>query len=130
MISGTVRPSRADGSGLEAWVEIAIAGHGRIFHTLEAIVDTACTGWLILPESAMPEFGLHTAGLSHSILANGQEEETVYCAAVVLWHGRAVDIWIDIMGNMPVIGTDLLSGSRLTVDWWDGGAVVVEERMP
>jgi hypothetical protein len=26
-----------------------------------------------------------------------------------------------------MIGTELLTGSRLTIDWWEGGEVVVEE---
>lgn len=29
-----------------------------------------------------------------------------------------------------MIGTDLLANSRLTIDWWDGGDVVIEERTP
>ncbi len=34
------------------------------------------------------------------------------------------------MGDLPLIGTDLLSGNKLTIDWRDGGDVVIEERMP
>ena len=34
------------------------------------------------------------------------------------------------MGNKPMIGTTLLAGCRLTIDWWDGGDVIIEERTP
>ena len=130
MIRGRVRPSRADGSGLEAWVEIAIAGDDGVLRTLTAIVDTGFTGWLTVPSSVMLEPGLIPSGNVQSTMANGLEAESVFCAAIVEWHGNAMDVLVDIMDNNPLIGTDLLADSRLIIDWWDGGDVVIEERMP
>ena len=37
--------------------------------------------------------------------------------------------WTYMMGDTPLIGTTLLAESRLSIDWWDGGDVVIEERM-
>jgi len=130
MHKGVVRPSRADGSGLEAWVEISIRNDAGEFRGVEAVVDSGFTGWLALPFSAISYLNLYPSGTRFGILADGREEESGYCEAVVIWHDHPMDIWVDIMGNTPLIGTDLLSGSRLIIDWWDGGDVIIEERTP
>ena len=65
----------------------------------------------------------------HRKLADGQDRETGCCEAVVLWHDSITEIWVDVMGGTPLIGTDLLADNRLSIDWWDGGDVVIEERM-
>jgi len=114
---------------LEAWVEITIAGDRGESRTLAAVVDTGFTGWLTVPSSVMSELGLTPAGNAQNTMANGLEAESVFCEAAVLWHENTVDVLVDIMDNTPLIGTDLLSGSRLTIDWWDGGDVIIEERI-
>lgn len=119
-----------DGSGLEAWVEIAIAGGDGIFRTLAAVVDTGFTGWLTVPPSAISEFGLLPSGSAQSTLANGQETVSLFCDAAVVWQDDVVNVLVDIMDNVPLIGADLLANCRLTIDWWDGGDVTIEERMP
>lgn len=128
MIRGRVRPSRGDGAGLEAWVEIDIAGNDGVFRTLAAIIDTGFTGWLTVPPFVMLELGLTPSGNAQSTMANGIEAESVFCDATVDWHDNAVDVLVDIMDSTPLIGTDLLAGSRLAIDWWDGGEVIIEER--
>ena len=130
MIRGRVRPSRANGSGLEAWVEIAIAGDDGALRTLAAIVDTGFTGWVTVPSSAMWGLGLTPSGTARSTMANGLETESVFCDAAVIWHDNAVDVLVDIMENAPLIGSDLLADSRLVIDWRDGGEVVIEELTP
>jgi hypothetical protein len=32
-----------------------------------------------------------------------------------------------MMDRAPLTGTDLLAGSRLSIDWRDGGNIVIEE---
>ena len=130
MISGRVRPSRADGSGLEARVEIAILDDSGISRPLEAVVDTGFTGWLTVPPHLASEFGLVPTGSAPSTMANGLEVEPVFCNAVVMWHAQSVNVLVDIMENVPLIGTDLLADCRLTIDWWDGGEVMIEESKP
>ena len=130
MIRGSIRPSRANGSGLEAWVEISIAGDDGVLRTLTAVVDTGFTGWLTVPSSDMAELGLLPSGSATSTMANGLEAESVFCEATALWHDGTVDVLVDIMDNVPLIGTELLAGSRLTIDWWEGGDVIIEERTP
>ena len=95
---------------------------------LEAVVDTGFTGWLTVPPDVMSELGLVPAGSAQSTMANGLESESVFCNGVVMWHAHAVNVVVDVMDNVPLIGTDLLANCRLAIDWWDGGEVVIEER--
>ena len=129
MISGIVRPSATDGAGLEAWVDIAVAGDDRAFRTLAAVVDTGATDWLILPEPVVQELGLRFTSRRYVRQAHGPTVQVNVYAVWILWHGRMRRGFAE-SGNDTLIGTDLLADSRLIIDWWDGGAVVVEERMP
>ena len=129
MIRGTVRPGAYDGTGLEAWVEISIAGDDRAFKGLEAVVDTGATDWLTLPESVVLELGLRLTSTRYVNQAHGPPIQANVYPVWVLWHGRIRRVFAEA-GNETLIGTDLLADSRLTIDWWDGGDVVIEERMP
>ena len=130
MIRGTVGPARADGTGLEARIPIDISTANGFFHTLEAVVDTGFTGWLSLPESVIQELGLSPARQLNTTLANGQSITTQTYAAALLWHGQPVSVWAQSLDSKPMIGAELLADSRLTIDWWDGGDVIIEERTP
>ncbi|MDE2785759.1 MAG: clan AA aspartic protease [Chloroflexota bacterium] len=130
MIRGEVRPARDDGTGLEARIPVDIVGITRIFRTLEVVVDTGYTGWMSLPEPIINDVGLDYAGIRPATLANGQTVATSAYSARLLWHGQPVDIVVQALNSKPMIGTTLLANCRLTIDWWDGGDVIIEERMP
>lgn len=129
MIRGQVR-SQADGTVLEAWVSVDIAGANLLFHTLEVVVDTGFTGSLALPGSIILELGLEGAGRRQVTLADGQTIQTPAYIARLLWHGQPIDVRVPMMDNAPMVGAELLTGSRLIIDWWDGGDVIIEERTP
>ena len=129
MIRGIVRPRSEDGTGLEAWVNIEVAGSERIFRTLPAVVDTGATDWLTLPESVVRELGLRHTGSRRVHQAHGPPIQANVYAIWVAWHGRMRRVFAEA-GNETLIGTDLLADSRLTIDWWDGGDVIIEERTP
>ena len=129
MIKGQVH-LRQDGSRLEARVTIDIAGDDRLFRSVEAIIDTGFTGALLLPESAVHELGLRSARAERVTLADGRSIRANVHAARILWHGQPLDARVQTLGSYPIIGTALLVNCRLTIDWWDGGDVIVEERTP
>ena len=130
MIRGEVRPARDDGTGLEARISVDIVGITQIYQTLEVVVDTGYTGWMSLPETIIDDIGLDYAGIRPATLANGQTVPTDAYNAELLWHGRPIDIVVQALNNKPMIGAELLAYCRLTVDWWYGGDVIIEERMP
>lgn len=130
MIRGEVKRARDDGTGLEARISVDIVGIARIFRTLEVVVDTGYTGWMSLPEPIINDIGLDYAGIRPSTLANGQTVPTDAYNAGLLWHGQPIDIVVQALNNKPMIGTELLANCHLTINWWDGGDVIIEERMP
>ena len=130
MIRGQVRPARDDDTGLEARITVDIVGANQVFQTLEVVVDTGYTGWMSLPETVINAIGLDYAGIRPATLANGQTVPTAAYNAGLLWHGQPVDVVVQSLNNKPMIGTELLAYCHLAIDWWDGGDVIIEERMP
>lgn len=130
MIRGWVTHAVDGGQGLEARIDIDIAGSSSIFQTLAVVVDTGYTGALSLPETIAHELGLRSTQRRYVTLANGQIEQVGVCAARLLWHGQPIDVLTHIMGDKSMIGTTLLANCRLTIDWWDGGDVIIDERIP
>ena len=115
---------------MEAWLSVAVSGGNQPFQMVEAVVDTEYTGWLMLPALDISKFGLTPIDTRFGMLPDGQGRETDCCEAVVLWHEDTEEILVDVMGSTPLIGTDLLAVCRLSIDWRDGGEVVIEESTP
>ena len=129
MINGIVRASADDGTELEAWVDITVAGEDRVFRSLSAIVDTGATDWLTLPEAVVRELGLRYTETRSVNQAHGPPIQADVYAVWILWHGRMRRLYAEA-GNDTLVGTDLLADSRLVIDWRDGGEVVIEELTP
>ena len=128
MIRGEV--ARNSDGGLEAWITVsAMDAYGEL-QQYEVIVDTGFTGWLTLPEAEIPRLGLVRAGSRYSIIASGNEEEFEYYETSVLWHGQLHEIEVFQSIDQPLMGMELLEGSRVSVDAWDGGSVSIEELQP
>lgn len=124
IVSQVIRNS--DG-GLEAWVALPVMDAYGEPQQLEVIVDTGFTGWLTLPEADIRRLGLAYAGHRYSITASGNAERFDYYRTSALWHGRpyAVEVFESI--DQPLLGMELLEGSRVTVDARDGGDVIIDE---
>lgn len=128
MIRGTV--ARNSDGGLEAWVAVSIMDADSELQQYEVIVDTGFTGWLVLPEAEIRRLGLVRAGSQYSVIASGSEAEFDYYQASVLWHGQLREIEVFQSIDQPLLGMELLEGSRVALDAWDGGAVVIQEARP
>ena len=128
MIRGEV--ARNSDGGLEAWIAVSVMDAYGELQQYEVIVDTGFTGWLTLPETEIRRLGLVRAGSRYSVIASGNEEEFEYYETWVLWHGRLHEIEAFQSINQPLLGMELLEGSRVAVDAWDGGSVIVDEVRP
>ena len=128
MIRGTV--ARNSDGGLEAWVAVSVMDAAGELRQYEVIVDTGFTGWLTLPEAEIRRLGLVRSGSQYSIIASGNEAEFDYYETSVSWHGRLYEIEVFQSIDQPLLGMELLEGSRVAVDAWDGGDVIIEEARP
>ena len=128
MIRGRVE--RNSGGGLEPWLIIPVEDANGELHHIDVIVDTAFTGCLTLPEAVISRLGLVRQGVQQATVASGEVEGFDYYAARMLWHGqlRRVEVFESI--DQSLLGTELLEGSRVVVDTWEGGDVIIEEVPP
>ena len=124
------RVERNAGGGLEPWVTISVADANGAPHQIDVIVDTAFTGCLTLPEAVVSRLGLIRLGQHEATVASGVVESFDYHAARMVWHGqlRRVEVFESI--DQFLLGTELLEGSRVVIDTWEGGDVIIEEVSP
>lgn len=91
------------------------------------MVDTGFDGELTLPSEAIRRLGYPRLGTVSAVLADGTGVETEYFAGRVLRHGETRPAAVLAAEGAPLIGMELLAGSRLTVDAMPDGRVIVEE---
>ena len=127
MITGIVVQVSGD---LHPKIVVSVLGGDRRAYSYEATVDTGFTGALTIPLRLIQRLRLFPGGSRTALLANGQREELDSYYANVLWHDRLEKVVVYQSEAAPLVGMDLLRGSRLTVDSWEGGAVIIEEASP
>lgn len=97
-----------------------------LLNEIAAIVDTGFNGDLTLNKQTIEQLGLRSTGVRVGELANGSSAQFNVFEAEVNWHGShfVVAVMESISGDL--IGTALLTGSRLTIDVRTGGRVTIE----
>jgi clan AA aspartic protease len=92
---------------------------------IEFVVDTGFAGALTLPLAAVKTMRLPFELELDSVLANGSIVRTQVFRAMILWQDQEVSVAVLALGERPLLGTALLSGRRLQVDFDEGGSVLV-----
>ena len=121
MIRGSVNQD------LEAVIVIDVEDINGAAHSLEVVLDTGFTGYLVLPQSIIRELGLRFRGRRTVILASGEQSSVDAYAAVVSWHGRLRNVIVFESTSEFLLGMSLLSGSSVTLNVQAGGSVLVED---
>lgn len=81
-------------------------------------VDTAFNGGLAIPRQQIAELGLVKESTAEAILADGQTVELETFACFFEWFGKSYETQIVASdGEFPLLGTLLLAGHRLTIDY-------------
>ncbi|GET41330.1 hypothetical protein MiSe_61420 [Microseira wollei NIES-4236] len=94
---------------------------------IECVVDTGFEGFLTLPSAAIAQLGLpYLAQINANLADNSNVATDVYLATVV-WNGVARDIAVLAMGRRPLIGTALLQDYHLSIDFCEGGTVLIDD---
>ena len=94
---------------------------------IECVVDTGFEGFLTLPSSAIAEIGLPYLAQINANLADNSKVATNVYLATILWNGVEKDVAVLGMGRRPLIGTALLEDCHLSIDFCDGGTVLVDD---
>jgi clan AA aspartic protease len=98
-----------------------------IFQDVTAWIDTAFNGSLVIPRHFIDQLGLIIEATTEAVLADGTSVtlETVLCA--IRWFGKIYQTQIIINdGELPLLGTQLLTGLRLTVDYENATVELVQ----
>ena len=93
---------------------------------IECVVDTGFEGFLTLPPSIIADLGLPYLININANLANNSSVETDVYLAKIVWNGVERNVAVLAIGRRPLIGTALLEDCHLSVDFCEGGTVLVD----
>lgn len=94
---------------------------------IECVVDTGFEGFLTLPPAAIAQLRLpYVARIDANLADNSNVAADVYLTTI-LWNGTERDVAVLGMGHRPLIGTRLLEDYHLSIDFYDGGTVLVDD---
>jgi clan AA aspartic protease len=110
----------------EPTIELDVFGSGQSSRRIEAIIDTGFNGHLTLPGEVVVALQLPFAGHRRASLADGSVTRLDVYLASLDWYGQRKDVLVSQSAGSPLIGMELLEGSRVTMDVVDGGNVNIE----
>lgn len=95
----------------------------------DVALDTGFTGQLTLPPAAIAALGLPLDHYRPATLADGSTILMAVHKAVILWDGAERSIDVLEAEGLPLLGTSLLDGYEVLIEFKDGGRVVIT-RLP
>ncbi|MDZ7957908.1 MAG: clan AA aspartic protease [Aulosira sp. DedQUE10] len=112
--------------GLQARMGVILLPPERSGIEIECVVDTGFEGFLTLPPSVIADLGLPYLVNINANLANNSSVETDVYLAKIVWNGVERNVAVLAMGR-PLIGTALLEDYHLSIDFCEGGTVLVDD---
>jgi clan AA aspartic protease len=94
--------------------------------TIEFVVDTGFAGALTLPPTAIASLGLPFVERISASLADSSTTFVDAYAATIVWDGEEREVAILATGDRPLLGTLLLDGFDLQIQFMDGGLLTLE----
>jgi clan AA aspartic protease len=113
--------------GLQARMNVLLRPPERSEIEIECVIDTGFEGFLTLPISVITDLGLPYLININANLANNSSVETDVYLTTIIWNGVERNIAVLAMGRRPLIGTALLEDYHLSIDFCEGGTVLVDE---
>jgi predicted aspartyl protease len=111
---------------LDAVATLSVLDSADHVHPISTVVDTGFNGHLTLRPAMIARFGLPRTGAVRVQLADGSSSYRHYFGARVVWDGAARTVEALELETDPLLGMNMLSGARLTIDVVDGGAVTID----
>jgi clan AA aspartic protease len=122
MIHGTVVE-------LQARINVVLCPPGRSDVEIECVVDTGFEGALTLPPDIVAALSLPYLTRISANLADDSNVMTRLHLVTIIWHGVEREVIVLAMGRRPLIGTALIEDYHLSVDFCEGGSVIIDEIM-
>jgi clan AA aspartic protease len=115
--------------GLQSGVGVVIRLPGQPDLQIEFVIDTGFEGALTLPIPAVAALQLPYLTRFDARLADGSVVRVRVHQETIVWDGKETDVALFAMGQRPLLGTSLLDGFNLSIDFTDGGAITLQ-RLP
>jgi clan AA aspartic protease len=116
--------------GLQPRIEVIFRLPNRPDLKIEFVLDTGFEGGLTLTPSAVAALGLPPYSQLSAKLADGSNVTVDVHTADIIWDGQVIQVAVLAMSGRPLLGTALLSGFNLNVDFVDGGTLVLSRLPP
>jgi clan AA aspartic protease len=113
--------------GLQARVNVVFRLLGQASVEIECVVDTGFEGTLTLPPDMIAALDLPYLTRIRANLADDSNVMTRIHLATIIWHGMEREVVVLAMGRRPLLGTALIEDYHLSVDFYEGGSVVIDE---
>ncbi len=95
--------------------------------SLSCVIDTGFNGYLTLPPQAVSAMNLPLYSNTGVRLADGSETLLAVHVATIVWDNVEKVVLILASGYKPLLGTALMRGYHLEIDFEDNGLVSLEK---
>ena len=96
------------------------------YRDMEFVIDTGFTGALTLPPQDVATLQLPFAYYTRAFLADHSAVRLPVHEGTIFWNGSELNIHILATGERPLLGTALLKGHELMVQFAESGLVTIE----
>ena len=110
---------------LEAILQLEIEDSSRHLQIIDTVIDTGFTGAMTLPIAEISALGLSWAGEVVLQLGDGSTQTIDVFDAILWWNGNPLQVGVYAVETAPLLGTCLLAGHEVKVQFVPGGAVTI-----
>ena len=97
---------------------------------VDAVIDTGFNGEITLPRGKIDTLGLPEATVTEVTLADGRVQDVPLYEAKALLSDATREVFVAEAPTMPLVGTGLLQGFSLHIEFQADGTVQVEPLSP
>ena len=118
MLTGRIR-------NRQVWLTVEILNNSGRHLPVEVVLDTGFEGELALLIPVIRQLGLQEYDYGFAEQSDGSFTRVAIYRATVLWDGQRRRIDVIESGSEPLLGMELLLGSRVVLDVHEGGPVTI-----
>ncbi|BAZ10538.1 hypothetical protein NIES4071_23610 [Calothrix sp. NIES-4071] len=113
--------------GGKATVPVIFRLPGQPDFSLNFVIDTGFNGYLTLPPQAVRAMSLPPSASIPGTLADGSQVSFSIHLTTIVWDNVEKIVPILASGNKPLLGTAMMQGYHLEIDFEDNGLVSLEK---
>ena len=111
---------------LQAMVNVTFRLPHQAGITIEFVVDTGFAGALTLPHTSILALGLPYLQEMTANLADDNNVKADVHVATIFWNGEEKRVAVLAMGTRPLLGTSLLAGQEITIQFVEDGLLAID----